>query len=68
MFMEESDADTSEDLADLEDTSEDLVDLDVEGDEVGARLNSLKYGWFKASPAVILFLGSYCSIFWRTEH
>ena len=48
MFSEESD----------KETSEDRYDRDVEGETVGAREYSRKYGWDKASLAVILFLGS----------
>ena len=54
VFIEESDAETSEDLVDLE------VD---KGDDIGSGPYSAKYGWARAWLAEILFLGSNVSIF-----
>ena len=57
IFIEESDADTSEDLVDLD---VDLSDSEVDsvGDAIGSEPYSAKYGWARAWLAVILFLGS----------
>ena len=56
-FIEESDAETSEDLVDLEDDRSDR-EVDSVGDAIGSGPYSAKYGWARAWLAVILFLGS----------
>ena len=62
MFIDESDAETSEDLFDLEDDNSDR-EVDNVGDVIGSGPYSEKYGWARAWLAVILFRGSNVSIF-----
>ena len=66
MFIDESDAETSEDLFDLEDDNSDR-EVDNVGDVIGSGPYSEKYGWARAWLAVML-LGFNVSIFCKNSH